>query len=199
MRMVLRMKWRTFRPHRGDSLRMDVCDKVRQRLRMRWLGALSAVLPKRCDTPCLAQGGPKLRNICMTVRCRSADCRWQTTSDRHARNAPKPSPQQHPPIKSISNQDGGNKHNIMASALSAIHIFAKHFIFRPVCQTFHFSPSFIVKMAQYRGSKFTSPLIFSSVSEFVLLSGERKGKQKKTYKIRGFGLYLGFQNQNMTN
>ena len=28
---------------------------------------------KRCDTPRLAQGGPKLCNICMTARCRSAD------------------------------------------------------------------------------------------------------------------------------
>ena len=31
--------------------------------------------PKACDTPCLAQGRPKLRSmtLCMTVRCRSAD------------------------------------------------------------------------------------------------------------------------------
>ena len=36
-------------------------------------GQTNAVPPKRCDTPCLAQGRPKLCNICMTVRCHSPD------------------------------------------------------------------------------------------------------------------------------
>ena len=36
-------------------------------------GRTNTVPPKRCDAPCLAQRGPKLRNTCMTVRCRSAD------------------------------------------------------------------------------------------------------------------------------
>ena len=36
-------------------------------------GQTTTVLPKRCDTPCLAQERPKLRNSCMTVRCRAPD------------------------------------------------------------------------------------------------------------------------------
>ena len=36
-------------------------------------GQTNTVPPKRCDIPCLAQGRPRLCNICMTVRCRSPD------------------------------------------------------------------------------------------------------------------------------
>ena len=55
-------------------------------------GQTNTVLPKRCDTPCLAQGRPKLRNICMTVRCRSPDGqRHRTVMQKALRNRSPPS------------------------------------------------------------------------------------------------------------
>ena len=44
----------TFRPRCGNSLRMEVCEKIRSRLRMRWLGAF------RC---CLNRPPPQIRPI----------------------------------------------------------------------------------------------------------------------------------------
>ena len=55
-------------------------------------GQTNTVPPKRCDTPCLAQGRPKLRNICMTVRRRSPDGqRHRTVMQKALRNRSPPS------------------------------------------------------------------------------------------------------------
>ena len=52
----------------------------------------NTVPPKRCDTPCLAQGRPKLRNICMMVPCRSTDGqRHRTVMPKALRNRSPPS------------------------------------------------------------------------------------------------------------
>ena len=65
----------------------------------------NTVPPKRCDTPCLAQGRPKLRNICMTVRCRSADGqRHRTVLQKALRNRSPPSAS--PPLKESRLQGG---------------------------------------------------------------------------------------------
>ena len=52
-------------------------------------GQTKTVPPRKC-APCLAQGGLKTpqRSLDSTVTL----CRWQTTSDRHAKRAQKPSP-----------------------------------------------------------------------------------------------------------
>ena len=55
-------------------------------------GQTNTVPPKRCYIPCLAQARSKLRNTCMTVRCRSPD------GQRHRKPFP---PISVPPIKRI--------------------------------------------------------------------------------------------------
>ena len=52
----------------------------------------NTVLPKRCDTPCLAQGRPKLRNICITVRCRSPDGQRHRTVMQESGTKQEPKP-----------------------------------------------------------------------------------------------------------
>ena len=71
-------------------------------------GQTNTVPPKRCDTPCLAQGRPKLHNICMTVWCRSPDGqRHRTVMKKALRNRSPPSAS--PPIKTLKTLTSLNK------------------------------------------------------------------------------------------
>ena len=61
-------------------------------------GQTNTVPPKRCNTPCLAQGRPKLHNIGMTVRRRSADGKRYRTVMQKALKSRSP-PTAFPPSK----------------------------------------------------------------------------------------------------
>ena len=48
-------------------------------------GQTNTAPPERCDTPCLAQGGPKLRNIYITIWCGAGDGKRHLTAMQKAR------------------------------------------------------------------------------------------------------------------